>query len=206
MGFIWSNSQVKAYKCCSQRRMSRQIWLKSENCYVALKWNFWKVGSVGWNLKKKSTKFVCFFHHFFSKKNPIWTKLDNFLTVIFYTAKLLIKSLCCDWTVMMWWLFFHLLGRGWHSYTLTRWSVGHVWQDKNHSGYILCFYTTIRTYMLVHKKTRLRPISHWTFMTSLVCKVGLHYSSASINQLFNTKNSFLQLLSRKATLKCEVLF
>ena len=43
-------------------------------------------------------------------------------------------------------------------------------------------------------------------MTSLVCKVGLNYSSASINQLFNTKNSLLHLLSRKATLKCEVLF
>ena len=43
-------------------------------------------------------------------------------------------------------------------------------------------------------------------MTSLVCKVGLYYSSASINQLFNTKNSLLHLLSRKATLKCEVLF
>ena len=43
-------------------------------------------------------------------------------------------------------------------------------------------------------------------VTSLVCKVGLFYSSVSINQLFNTKNSFLQLFSRKATLKCEVLF
>ena len=43
-------------------------------------------------------------------------------------------------------------------------------------------------------------------MTSLVCKVGLYYSSASINQLFNTKNSLLHLLARKATLKCEVLF
>ena len=45
-------------------------------------------------------------------------------------------------------------------------------------------------------------------MTSLVCKVGLYFSSASINQLFNTKNSLLglHLLSRKATLKCEVLF
>ena len=43
-------------------------------------------------------------------------------------------------------------------------------------------------------------------MTSLVCKVGLYYSSASINQLFNTKYSLLHLLSRKATLKCEVLF
>ena len=43
-------------------------------------------------------------------------------------------------------------------------------------------------------------------MTSLVCKVGLYYSSASINQLFNIKNSLLHLLSRKATLKCEVLF
>ena len=41
-------------------------------------------------------------------------------------------------------------------------------------------------------------------MTSLVCKVGLYYSSVSINQLFNTKNSLLHLLSRKATLKCEV--
>ena len=43
-------------------------------------------------------------------------------------------------------------------------------------------------------------------MTSLVCKVGLYYSSASINQLFDTKNSLLHLLSGKATLKCEVLF
>ena len=43
-------------------------------------------------------------------------------------------------------------------------------------------------------------------VTSLVCKVGLFYSSVSINQLFNTKNSFLQLFSRKATLKYEVLF
>ena len=53
--------------------------------------------------------------------------------------------------------------------------------------------------MLVQEKTRLTcwPISHWTFMTSLVCKVRLYYSSASINQLFNFKNSFLQLLPRK---------
>ena len=37
------------------------------------------------------------------------------------------------------------------------------------------------------------------------CKVGpFNYSSASINRLFNTKNSFLQLPSRKATQKCEV--
>ena len=43
-------------------------------------------------------------------------------------------------------------------------------------------------------------------VTSLVCKVGLFHSSVSINQLFNTKNSFLQLFYRKATLKCEVLF
>ena len=43
-------------------------------------------------------------------------------------------------------------------------------------------------------------------VTSLVCKVGLFYSFVSINQLFNTKNSFLQLFSRKATLKCEVFF
>ena len=60
--------------------------------------------------------------------------------------------------------------------------------------------------MLVHEKTRLRAISHWTFMTSLFCKVGLYYSSASINQLFNTKNNFLQLLSRKATLKYYMKF
>ena len=60
--------------------------------------------------------------------------------------------------------------------------------------------------MLVHEKTRLRPISHWTFSDVTFCKVGLYYSSASINQLFNSRNSFLQLLSRKATLKCEVLF
>ena len=43
-------------------------------------------------------------------------------------------------------------------------------------------------------------------VTSLFCKVGLYYSSAAINQLFNTKHSFWNLLSRKGTLKCEVLF
>ena len=40
-------------------------------------------------------------------------------------------------------------------------------------------------------------------VTSIVCKVGLFYSSVSINQLFNTKNSFLQLFSRKATLNVK---
>ena len=43
-------------------------------------------------------------------------------------------------------------------------------------------------------------------MTSLVWKVGLYYSSVSINQLFNTKNSLLHLVSGKSTLKCEFLF
>ena len=34
------------------------------------------------------------------------------------------------------------------------------------------------------------------------CNNGLHYSSVPINQLFNTKNSFLQLPTSKTTLKC----
>ena len=38
------------------------------------------------------------------------------------------------------------------------------------------------------------------------CNNGLHYSSVSINQLFNTKNSVLQLPSSKTTLKCKLLF
>ena len=38
------------------------------------------------------------------------------------------------------------------------------------------------------------------------CNNGLHYSSVSINQLFNTKHSFLQLPTSKTTLKCKVLF
>ena len=45
------------------------------------------------------------------------------------------------------------LPRGWHSYTLTRWSVGHIWQDKNQSGYMLCIirqYAHICLYMKRH--------------------------------------------------------
>ena len=38
------------------------------------------------------------------------------------------------------------------------------------------------------------------------CNNGLQYSSVPINQLFNTKNSFLQLPTSKTTLKCKVLF
>ena len=38
------------------------------------------------------------------------------------------------------------------------------------------------------------------------CNNGLHYSSVTINQLFNTKNSFLQLPNSKTTLKCKLLF
>ena len=38
------------------------------------------------------------------------------------------------------------------------------------------------------------------------CKVGLCYSSAPINQLFNTTNSFQKLPYSEATLKCGVLF
>ena len=38
------------------------------------------------------------------------------------------------------------------------------------------------------------------------CKVGLHYRSAPINQLFNTKNSFQKLSYLIAILKCGVLF
>ena len=52
-----------------------------------------------------------------------------------------------------------------------------------------------------------RPISHWTFMTSLVCKVGLHYSSASINQ-FVTQRQLMRLFAVKVILsyeqKCQV--
>ena len=96
--------------------------------------------------------------------------------------------------------------RGWHSYTLTRWSVGHVWQDKHQS---VRFFVFIRQYAhtcLCMKRQDLGQYPTELLMTWLVCKVGLYYSSASINQLLNTKNSLLHLLSRKATLKCEILF
>ena len=68
------------------------------------------------------------------------------------------------------------------------------------------YYTTIRTLCLYMKRHDFGQYLTELLMTSLVCKVGFYYSSASVNQLFNIKNSFLQLLSRKATLKCEVLF
>ena len=38
------------------------------------------------------------------------------------------------------------------------------------------------------------------------CNNGLHYSSVPINQLFNTKNSFLQLPTSNTILKFKVLF
>ena len=49
---------------------------------------------------------------------------------------------------------------------------------------------SIRTYMLVQRHD-LGQYHTELLMTSLVCKVGLYYSSASINQLFNTKNGLL---------------
>ena len=57
--------------------------------------------------------------------------------------------------------------------------------------------------MLVHEKTRRRPISHWTF-SDVTFFAKLDFITVMC-RLFNTKHSFLQLLSRKATLKCEVL-
>ena len=71
------------------------------------------------------------------------------------------------------------------------------------------FFVFIRQYAhicLYMKRHHLGQNPTELLVTSLVCKVGHFYSSVSINQLFNTKNSFLQLFSRKATLKCKVLF
>ena len=56
-----------------------------------------------------------------------------------------------------------LLTRGWHSYTFNtviRWT---RLTRQTSKWQILCIYKTIRTYMLVHEKTRLRPKSQWTF-------------------------------------------
>ena len=89
---------------------------------------------------------------------------------------------------------------------LTRWSVGHVWQDKHQSVRFFVFIRQYARICLYMKRHDLGQNPTELLVTSLVCKVGLFYSSVSINQLFNTKNSFLQLFSRKATLKCEVLF
>ena len=47
-----------------------------------------------------------------SMKCGIWDSYEGFAFMDChdsYTAKLLIKSLCCDWTVTMWWLFLYLL-------------------------------------------------------------------------------------------------
>ena len=130
-----------------------------------------------------------------------------------YTIKTLYKSMLTDMRDNSNATIYHEIRvgipRGWHSYTFNtviRWT---RLTRQTSKWLILCIYKTIRTYMLVHEKTRLRPKSQWTFSdvtTSLVCKVGLFYSSVSINQLFNTKNSFLQLFSWKATLNYEVLF
>ena len=71
------------------------------------------------------------------------------------------------------------------------------------------FFVFVRQYAhicLYMKRPDLGQYPTELLMTSLVCKVGPYYSSSSINQLFNTKNSLFHLLSRKATLKCEVLF
>ena len=92
------------------------------------------------------------------------------------------------------------------SIPLTRWSVGHVWQDKHQSGRFFVFIRQYARICLYMKRHDLGQNPNELLVTSLVCKVGLFYSSVSNNQLFNTKNSFLQLFSRKATLKYEVLF
>ena len=89
---------------------------------------------------------------------------------------------------------------------LTRWSVGHVWQDKHQSGRFFVFIRQYARICLYMKRYDLGQNPNELLVTSLVCKVGLFYSSVSNNQLFNTKNSFLQLFSWKATLNYEVLF
>ena len=92
---------------------------------------------------------------------------------------------------------------GGHSYTFNtviRWT-----RLTRQTSKVVGFFVFIRQYAricLYMKRHDLGQNPTELLVTSLVCKVGLFYSSVSINQLFNTKNSFLQLFSRKATLKC----
>ena len=100
-----------------------------------------------------------------------------------------------------------VMSRGWHSYTFNtviRWT--RLTRQKSKWVDSLYLYDNTHIICLYMKRHDVGQYPTELFMTPLVCKVGLYYSSASINQLFNTKNSLLHLLSRKATLKCEVLF
>ena len=87
---------------------------------------------------------------------------------------------------------YHLNQGGDTRIPLTRWSVGHVWQDKHQSGRFFVFIRQYARICLYMKRHDLGQNPNELLVTSLVCKVGLFYSSVSINQLFNTKNSFLQ--------------
>ena len=96
--------------------------------------------------------------------------------------------------------------------SLTRWSVGHVSRQPNHwainrilllrdwSKSHLFMYKGIHAYCFINIQNLESGSDLWD------CNNGLHYSSVPINQLFNTKNSFLQLPTSKITLKCKVLF
>ena len=61
-------------------------WVVCHDLCVALKWNFWKAGSVGQseNNYPKSTTFWYICHHCYPKKHPIWTKLGAFTTITFF--------------------------------------------------------------------------------------------------------------------------
>ena len=99
-----------------------------------------------------------------------------------------------------------------YSYTLTRWSVGHVSRQPNHwainrilwlwdwTKSRLFLYKGIHGYCFINMQNLESGSDLWD------CNNRLHYSSVPVNQLFNTKNSFLQLPTSKTTLKCKVLF
>ena len=105
-----------------------------------------------------------------------------------------------------------MIPRGWHSYTLTRWSVGHVSRQPNHWAInrILLLWDWTKSRLLMYKGIYAYCFINMQNLESgsdlWDCNNGLHYSSVPINQLFNTKNSFLQLPTSKTTLKCKVLF
>ena len=109
----------------------------------------------------------------------------------------------CDeeWAIPKWWQRSYQGGD--IRIPLPRWFVWHVWRQKSKWVDSLYLYDNTHRYACTWKDTTYANLLLNFYDVTFFCKIGLYYTFASINQLFNTKNSFLQLLCRKATLKLK---
>ena len=192
---------------------------------IAIVWGYWPVNST-WRIWTVCTKFCWDFYRQIneyaelqrsnckshSRREVKGREISEILDVQLSTRPRTCPAVACMCCVAVSWSAASL-GVAIQNYQggdtripLTRWSVGHVWQDKHQSGIFFVFIRQYARICLYMKRHDLGQNPNELLVTSLACKVGLFYSSVSNTQLLNTKNSFLQLFSRKATLKYEVLF